>query len=183
MLTTLLGTILATVWAGLCRPVRDASARCRLALQANLAVTTLARDLGGFLINPNDDTGRVDSRTGSSSVGRLAGVKLSSSDPTFMQIGYLDNSGNKTRVTYQLQTGAKLLRTYDTDTTGLVVAAEVQSFNVATWAGAAGHSGIEITMTFNSSEKATRTQPPNAPHDLSMSYDLVVRVPVLADDW
>jgi hypothetical protein len=182
-LSVLLCTILGTVWAGLCRPIRDASTRCRLALQANLAVAALARDLSGFLVNPNDPSGSPDGRTESSALGRFAGVILSSPAGSSLQLGYIDNNGSKYRVNYSLLPGGSLVRSVASASEDVTVASELSQFSAQAWTGDAGHSGALLTMVFYPSDLASRKAAPNGPHDLSMTYSLVVRAPVLDDSW
>ncbi len=182
-LAAFLGLILGTVWLGLCRPIRDASTRCRLALQANLAVAALARDLSGFLVNPNDPSGSPDGRTGSSALGRFAGVILASPDYSSMQLCYVDNNGNKYRVNYSLASGGLLVRTVVSDGMTVTVASEVSRFSAQPWTGDTGHSGALLTLVVYPSDLASRTPVPSGQHDLSMTYSVVVRFPVLDDSW
>jgi type II secretory pathway pseudopilin PulG len=63
-LMSLLGLLISGAWQGLGRSSTDAVVRCRVAQQANLAVESLARDLGGSL------AGQV---TGEKQLGRLVG--------------------------------------------------------------------------------------------------------------
>jgi hypothetical protein len=180
-LAAFLGLILGTVWSGLCRPIRDASTRCRLALQANLAVASLARDLSGFLVNPNDPSGSPDGRTGSSALGRFAGVILSSPDYSSIQLCYLDNNGNKYRVNYALAPGELLVRSVGTGS--VTVASEVSQFSAQPWSGDTGHSGVLLTLVVYPSDLASRTPVPSGQHDLSMTYSVVVRALVLDSGW
>jgi hypothetical protein len=60
--------LLSQTWTGLGRPLVDISARCRVAQEADAAVTSLERDLCGSLA---DNQGRLGSKTAYQFVGRL----------------------------------------------------------------------------------------------------------------
>jgi type II secretory pathway pseudopilin PulG len=63
-LMSLLVLMISGVWSGLGRSTTDATARCRVAQEANLAMESLVRDLGGSL---------PDQITGEKQQGRLVG--------------------------------------------------------------------------------------------------------------
>jgi type II secretory pathway component PulJ len=182
-LSVVLCLILGTVWAGLCRPIRDASTRCRLALQANLAVAALARDLSGFLVNPDDPSGSPDGRTGSSAQGRLAGLIPASPDDSSLQLCYVDSNGSKYRVNYTLASGRCLVRSVVSSGTTVTIASELSRFSAQPWSGDAGHGGVLLTMVFYPSDLASQRPALSGQHDLSMTYSLVVRAQVLDNSW
>ena len=57
-LMAVLALLLSSVWAGFGRPATDVIARCRVAQEMNLAVNSLARDLGGSLAGNEGRLGR-----------------------------------------------------------------------------------------------------------------------------
>ena len=67
-LMAVLAVLLSSLWAGIGRPATDVIARCRVAQELNLAVNSLARDLGGSL---SDSAGRLGGRRDDQFVGWL----------------------------------------------------------------------------------------------------------------
>ena len=144
MLTALLSVIMSSVWMNFCKPALEASARCRMALEANLAAASFSRDFGGNLA---DSAGRV----GVPLDGRFTGRMIPASG--WLRICY--HGGNDTDplpkwatpdvvISYQLD-GNRLIRTDENAGTQVVVATNLTSFSVTD--NGAG-TGVVISMMF-----------------------------------
>lgn len=170
MMTTLLAMLLATVWAGFCRPARDAATRCRLATEANLACYALAEDLGGDLAGVQ--------AVADTSPGALPGQVC-------LQLTY--NGPAAAPVVYRLQ-GNRLLRNQGGGA-DVTLAAELvpftpdgSGFELSAWSDDAGNSGVLIVLTFAAAEKNGRYQGPDGlgglvPRVLSLTYQVVAVAP------
>lgn len=164
LLLVVLSIMLTSVWVGLCRPTLDGAARCRMILEANLAATALARDLGGFLA---DDSGRL----GNLDDGQFVGRQIPSSN--HLRLCYHGSGAGTdltplwaspdTVISYQLQ-GTNLVRWNEAGGGSVVVANCLTSFDVEPLSDG---TGIQITMQF-------------AARDLSLTYTLVAVDPSVA---
>jgi type II secretory pathway component PulJ len=85
-LTALLAVLLSTTWVLLMRPTADLIASGQLFQEMDIAVTTLARDLGGSL--PDNQY------AGAKKVGRLLGVQQSPADSNKLELWF--DGGNNT---------------------------------------------------------------------------------------
>ena len=84
-LTALLAVMLSTTWVLLMRPTADLLAAGQLFQEMDIAVTTLARDLGGSL--PDNQY------VGAKKVGRLLGVQQSPTDSNKLEL-WFDGGNN-----------------------------------------------------------------------------------------
>ena len=141
-LTTILATILASLWSGLGRPLVDASARAHIAQDANLAAAALARDFGGSLTNSED-------RLGGLADGRLVGRMQPDSsvlrlcfDGGVSPDGLAQWGDPDTVITYEVQDG-NLVRWDERAGTTFVVARNVQQLELEDLG-----TGVQIKLTF-----------------------------------
>ncbi len=142
MLMATLAMLLAETWSGLGRPLAETAARSRLAQEANLALASLARDMGGSL---SDSAGRIGSKTDSVFVGRMqpGGAQLwlcfdGGANPN----GIADWAAPDTVIVYEI-VGSSLVRLNQTAGTSFVVARNITSFAVEDLG-----SECQITLTF-----------------------------------
>jgi prepilin-type N-terminal cleavage/methylation domain-containing protein len=156
MLTTILAVILSSIWRGLCIPALDASARCRIALEANPAAASLARDLGGSLADPAG-------RPGGANDGRYVGRVLT--PPSTLRLCFHGGTSADmtprwaapdTVISYQLQ-GDQLIRTNEATGVAVTIASSLSALEIAPLPDG---SGLDISMAFTV-------------RDLSLSYHLV----------
>jgi len=68
VLMVFLAMLVSTAWSAFGRPTADVVARCRVTHEANLAVASLAHDLGGSLANHD---GRIGDKSRLQFVGRM----------------------------------------------------------------------------------------------------------------
>lgn len=155
LLMVALASILSSVWRGLCLPTLDASARCRIALEANLATAALARDFGGSLAEPA-------AQVGGKTDGRL--VARDTPAPDHLRLCFHGGgsadltptwAAPDTVVSYRLQ-GDHLVRVDETADKAVTVAGSVTAFRVAPLADG---TGVSITLSF-------------AARDLALTYQL-----------
>ncbi len=141
-LTTMLALILSEVWAGLGRPLVEATARAQIAQEVNLAAAALARDFGGTL--PGAD-GQLGGLADGKLVGHIepAGTALRLCfDGGIAPNGLADWGDPDTVITYEVQDG-NLVRWNENSGTTFTVARYVQQMQVAD-----DGSGVEIRLTF-----------------------------------
>lgn len=155
LLTVMLTSILGAVWRGLCLPTLDAASRCRIALEANLATASFARDFGGMLA---DTAGQ----TGGKTVGRFVGRLVPASNHLrlcFHGDGDPDMAPRwaspDTVISYVLRNDC-LVRWNETSDTAVTVARHITSFQVDPLDDG---SGVSIALTF-------------AVRDISLTYQL-----------
>jgi prepilin-type N-terminal cleavage/methylation domain-containing protein len=142
ILMAMLAMLLAETWSGLGRPLVEMAARSRLAQEANLAMTSLSRDLGGSLSNGE---GRLGRKSLYACVGRLqpGGSQLwLCFDGGAAPNGMADWTAPDTVIAYDLE-GSALVRRDQTAGTSFVVAQNVSSLIVEDLGGA-----CQITLTF-----------------------------------
>jgi hypothetical protein len=161
-LTVVLTYTLGSAWRGLCLPALDASARCRLAMEANLAAASLARDLGGYLSDPS---GRLGGLNDAKYVGR------DTTSPDRLRLCFHGGTGSDMTpqwaapdavISYQLQ-GSSLVRWNEAGGEPYTVARSVSAFQVAPLEDG---TGVAISLTFA-----------NAARGLSLTYTLVALDP------
>jgi prepilin-type N-terminal cleavage/methylation domain-containing protein len=128
-LMAVLAVMLANAWSGLGRPLLEAAVRTRLAQEADLALASLSRDLGGYL---SDTVGRTGGKATYLFVGRLqpGGSQLwlcfdGGSSPN----GQADWAPPDTVISYEV-VGNALVRWDQTAGTSFVVARNVNSFQL-----------------------------------------------------
>jgi prepilin-type N-terminal cleavage/methylation domain-containing protein len=158
MLMAMLAMLLAETWRGFGRPMMDTAARSRLAEEANLALASLARDLGGSL---SDSAGRLGRKSDSAYVGRMqpGGVQLwICFDGGTTPNGAADWAAPDTVISYEVD-GTSLVRLNQTAGTSFVVARNVAAFAVQDLG-----SECQITLTF-------------AYRNYSQSYQLIAQNP------
>jgi prepilin-type N-terminal cleavage/methylation domain-containing protein len=159
-LAVLLTTLLGAIWAGFCLPTIDAASRCKIAMEANHAAASFARDLGGSLADP---AGRLGGTKDAAFVGR------SIPSPGYLRLCYHGGTGTDMTpswaapdsvISYQLQ-GQNLVRTDEIANTAVVVATGVTAFDAEPLSSA---NGVSLTLTFTV-------------RNLSLTYTLVALDP------
>lgn len=142
-LLVLLSVQIANTWVGLGRPLLETIYRCRIAEEAHMALSCLARDLGGCLPGDEGASGRKNQNL---LVGRTqpGGSELwlcfdGSSSPN----GSADWLAPDTVISYALVDNA-LVRTNQADGTEYVVARHVEGFQVSD----VGGGEVTIDLTF-----------------------------------
>lgn len=137
-LMSLLVVLISGAWSGLGRTAADAAVRCRITQEANLAVESLARDLGGSL---------PDQGTGSKAHGRLVG-RLVAGGPQLRLCfdgdddGQADWAAPDTVILYEIQSN-RLVRQNLQTASQYVVAGNLQQMQLTDQG-----DGIRIDLTF-----------------------------------
>ncbi len=129
VLLSFLAVLLARLWRGVGRPTAELAARGRLSAEANLAVTALARDLGGSLAGPG---GSLGDRGQGRFVGRMLpgnGQLWLCFDGGELPNGVPDWAAPDTVIVYQVQNGC-LLRTDQSAGTTFTVARHVTAMDL-----------------------------------------------------
>ncbi|HLA83990.1 MAG TPA: hypothetical protein VJL29_04275 [Thermoguttaceae bacterium] len=139
MMTTFLAMLFASAWAGFGQPSADTLVRCQIAQEAQLAVTSLAADLGGSL--PNAPTGVREN-------GRLVGrLSVGSQLKLCFDGGDLNGTADWTDpdvvITYYVNDDNQLVRWNETADTDFVVASNVESMSPTDRL-----EGVRIDLTF-----------------------------------
>lgn len=141
-LTTMLAVILSDVWAGLGRPLVEATARAQIAQEVNLAAAALSRDFGGTLPGAEGQQGGLaDGKL----IGHMepAGTSLRLCfDGGLVPNGLADWADPDTVITYEVQDG-NLVRWNENSGTTFIVARYVRQMQVAD-----DGIGVEIRLTF-----------------------------------
>lgn len=147
-LMSLLALLISAAWAGVGRPAADAIIRGQLVQEIDMALASLARDLGGALANP-------EARLGGKKQGQWIGWKqLAESEAPEPQLwlcydGGVDPNGQPdwatpdTIIIYKLQNNALIRWDLSAGKT-FTVARHVQGFDVTP----VGSDGLQIVLTF-----------------------------------
>ncbi len=153
-----LAMLLMNAWTGLARPFFETIFQCRLALEADLALAALARDLGGSL---SDTAGRDGSKASYQFVGWTTpgGSQLwLCFDEATNPDGIADWGPPDTVISYEVVSNT-LVRSNQNAGTSFVVANDVSSLELQNQGGA-----VQITLTFQY-------------RDVSNSYTLIANSP------
>lgn len=138
-LMSLLVLLISGAWRGLGRSSVDAVVRCRVAQEANLAVDSLARDLGGSL---------ADQTTGKKEAGRMVGRLVVAGSQLWLCFdgGPADGVAwwfpPDTVITYHVQ-GSQLIRSDQQAGVALAVADNVKQMQLTEQI-----DGVKIDLTF-----------------------------------
>lgn len=151
-LMVFLAFLLAEAWRGLGRPLADSAAEFRLTQEANLAVTSLAQDFGGYLPEASHSV-----ETRSSDHGRVVGRLIVRGTQLWLCFdggetpdGVADWARPDTVISYYIESGQLVRWNQNTDTL-FTVARHANELNVKE-----GGNEVEIELTF-SYRNATRT--------------------------
>lgn len=158
VLMVLLSLLISSAWIGLGRPLLETTYRCRIAQEASLAVTSLARDLGGCL---PDNSGSTGTKQHYRLVGRTqpSGTELwLCFDGGTTPNGQADWSSPDIVVVYQAVDDA-LVRTVSNSGAEFIVARNVGGLSLNDSGGE-----LEIELIFNY-------------RDLTQTYTLVAKNP------
>ena len=154
-LMSLLVLLISGAWKGLGRSSVDAVVRCRVAQEANLAVESLARDLGGGL------AGQI---AGDKPLGRAVGRLVVAGSQLWLCFdgqpvdGVADWGPPDTVIVYEVQ-GGQLIRCDQQAGTALVVADKVSQMQLTEQIGGVR---IELTLQYR---------------DLTRTYTVVAKDP------
>ena len=127
VLMSLLVVLVSGAWSGLGRPSADALVRCRVAQEANLALESLARDLGGSL--PEQAVGQKQS-------GRLVGRLVVDDSQLWLCFdgepadGLPDWGLPDTVITYEVSDDNRLVRSNEQTQTAVALASNVQRWEL-----------------------------------------------------
>jgi hypothetical protein len=146
-LMVLLAMILGATWSAFGRTLIDADTRCRLVLEARMAATALAHDLGGYL-PASTAGGRADGRL----VGRIAnGSQLrlcfDGGPPNELPNGLPDWGSPDTVITYSITTDGQapeLVRLDESTGAKFTVARYVKEMIISELG-----SGVQIQLTLS----------------------------------
>jgi type II secretory pathway component PulJ len=144
-LMTLLVVLIGQVWSGLGGPSAAMVARCRVAQEARLALTSLCADLGGFLANSE---GRLGTQAAYPFVGRLQPGQAElwlCFDGGINPNGVADWGPPDTVIQYSVKAG-QLIRWDQTAGTHFTVARNVDRLHVQDLGG--GQVQLQLTFTY-----------------------------------